>query len=97
MSGIFIDSVDIDRLTTGYRGGVHDLSENTPELINVSLSWMQNEALLAGLAFKESNSEWDRRDVGTRPHQISLSGLWWILEVLPVLRPSRRDPSKTTR
>ncbi|KAF7972904.1 hypothetical protein HWV62_16628 [Athelia sp. TMB] len=78
-------------------GGVHSLSENTAELKNASLSWMENEAISAGLLFKPSSSEWLHSDLLDNPPQNSLKHIWWVVEFLPILRSTRANPGKTTR
>ncbi|KDR77529.1 hypothetical protein GALMADRAFT_407064 [Galerina marginata CBS 339.88] len=78
-------------------GGVHSLMDKALEMRNPALSWMQNEAILAGLLFKECSGEWDTNDLGKRLPERSLKGSWWFAEYFPVLRLSRKHPDKTTR
>ncbi|KAF7972908.1 hypothetical protein HWV62_16636 [Athelia sp. TMB] len=79
-------------------GGIHSVSStDTAELKNISLSWMENEAILAGLRLKNSSREWVLGDLRDKLHKQSLKGAWWILEMSPILRPSRLRPQNTTR
>ncbi|KAF7974506.1 hypothetical protein HWV62_12076 [Athelia sp. TMB] len=79
-------------------GGIHSVTDkDTSEWNNVPLSWMLNEAIMAGLLLKESGGSWLIKDLGKKPATISLEGMWWILEYLPLRRASRSDPNKTTR
>lgn len=80
-----------------HSGGVHSITEKDAEMKNVSLSWMQNEALLAGLLFKESSGDWDIKDLGKKKPQSSLKHVWWALEYMPILRPSPIGSNTTTR
>ncbi|RDB25592.1 hypothetical protein Hypma_006109 [Hypsizygus marmoreus] len=77
--------------------GGGNLSNRQLSLEGLPLLWMQNEALMAGLRFKHSKINWDKKFLEFRPPSKSLHGVWWILEYLPIRRTSHSHPEKKTR
>ncbi|KAF7974640.1 hypothetical protein HWV62_11636, partial [Athelia sp. TMB] len=79
-------------------GGIHHLKDENPsEWKNISLSWMMNEAIMAGLILKIPGGDWLVEDLCKKLPVNSLMSKWWPLEWLPLIRATRRDSKDITR
>lgn len=72
------------------------MSNDQLNLESVPLLWMENEALMAGLHLQQSSVDWNIGDLETSTPHESLSGVWWLLEYLPIRREYFSDPDLMT-
>ncbi|KAJ7145898.1 hypothetical protein C8R44DRAFT_600123 [Mycena epipterygia] len=68
-------------------------------LSSTPLLWMENEAVSAGLRLlpRESGGAWDMKDLKEDTSHPSLTGLWWLIEYLPLTRLSYQNYKDLTR
>ena len=74
--------------------------ENTElNLAGVALTWMENEAMIAGLKLESRPFEdlWKVKELQDDKLTKSLGGGWWFLEFLFIKRLSYRGPVETSR
>lgn len=74
------------RLTPLSSGG-GNVNNETLDRRPAPLRWMYYQAVAAGLRLDPLSSEAKMEEPGTEVHE-SLSGIWWLLEVLPIKRLS---------